>query len=134
MSEYAVESQGGLLDILAEFYLYDLPTNGSSQALEAGRQVITGQAYVLALAVLNTNAAAQFVQLHDASVVPSAGAIPAAVFTVAGSSNLVIAYTMPGRRFHRGVYVANSSTAATLTVGAADCFFDVQVIPGGQLS
>jgi len=51
------------------------------------------------------------------------------VFTVAAASNLVVAYTLPGRRFHQGVYITNSSTAATLTVGSADCFYDVQTIP-----
>ena len=119
----------GLLDLLGEFYDSDLPLNNSSRALEAGRLVIGGQAYVLSLSVLNTNAAAQYVQLHDVSQAPASGAIPVVVFTVAAASNLVVAYTLPGRRFHQGVYITNSSTAATLTVGSADCFYDVQTIP-----
>jgi len=130
----APDFQSGLLDLLAEFYVHDLPTNNGSSALEVGHLIIAGQAYVLAFSVLNTNASAQYVQLHDVSAAASSGAVPQMVFTVAGSSNLVVAYTMPGRRFHRGVYITNSSTAATLTAGSADCFFDVQVIPGGQIS
>ena len=129
MSSYAPDSQGGLLDLLAEFYAADLPINNSSRALEAGRLVIGGQTYLLSFSVLNTNAAAQYIQLHDTGSAPSNGAIPVSVFTVAAAANLVVAFTMPGRRFHQGLYICNSSTAATLTAGSADCFFDVQVIP-----
>jgi hypothetical protein len=125
---------GGIFDLLAEFYEKDLPANGSSIALSAGLQVVTGQAYLTSFTILNTNAAAQYVQLHDVSAAPTTGAVPAVVFAVPATSNLVIAYTLPGRRFHRGVYIANSSTAATLTAGAADCFFDVQTIPAGLIS
>jgi len=120
---------GGLLDLLGEFYDSDLPINNSSRALETGRLVIGGQAYLLSFAVLNTNAAAQYIQLHDVSQAPTSGAIPVMVFTAGGTSNLVVAYTMPGRRFHQGIYITNSSTAATFTVGSADCYFDVQTIP-----
>jgi len=128
-TEYA----GGLLDLIGEFYDSDLPLNNGSGALEAGHTIITGQAYLLAFSVLNTNADTKYVQLHDTSVVPASGAIPRVVFTVAATSNLVVAYTMPGRRFHSGIYIANSSTAATLTAGSADCFFDAQFIPAGLI-
>ena len=128
------EAQGGLLDLLADFYYSDLPVNNSSIALESGRQVLTGQAYLTSFTVLNTNTAAQYIQLHDVSQPPGSGAVPALVFTAAAAANLVIAYSLPGRRFHRGIYITNSSTAATLTVGSADCFFDVQTIPTGLLT
>ncbi len=122
-----------ILDVFADFLTTDLPFNGGSQALEAGRLIMTGQAFLLSVTVLNTNAAAQYVQLHDVTAAPSSGAIPQVVFTVPATSNLVVAYTMPGRRFHRGIYVTNSSTAATLTAGSADCFYDVQYIPAGVI-
>lgn len=120
-----------VLDLFADFLSADLPFNGGSQALEAGRQIMTGQAFLLAFTVLNTNAVAQYVQLHDVTAPPASGAIPSVVYTVAGASNLVVAWSIPGRRFHRGIYVTNSSTAATLTAGSGDCFFDVQYIPAG---
>ena len=128
------ESQASLLDLLADFYDSDLPVNNSSQALEAGRQVLTGQAYLTSFTVLSTNAAAQYIQLHDVSQAPGSGAVPAVVFIVPATANLVVAYSLPGRRFHRGVYIANSSAAATLTAGSADCFFDVQTIPAGLIA
>ena len=122
-----------ILDVFAEFLQADLPANGHSLALEAARLVITGQTFLVSFTVLNTNASAQYIQLHDVSVAPSSGAIPQVVYAVAGATTLVISYALPGRRFHQGVYITNSSTAATLTAGAADCFYDVQTIPGGLL-
>lgn len=127
------QSSSGIFDLLYDFDLADLPLNSSSRALQSGLRVISGRTYLLSLSVLNTNAAAQYVQLHDTSVTPGTGAIPVVVFTVAGAANLVVAWTMPGRRFHQGVYVSNSSTAATLTAGAADCFFDAQFISAGMI-
>ena len=120
-----------VLDLFADFLTADLPFNGGSQALEAGRQIMTGQAFMLAFTVLNTNASSQYIQLHDVTAAPASGAIPAVVYTVTGSSDKTITWALPGRRFHRGIYITNSSTAPTLTAGSADCFFDVQYIPAG---
>lgn len=120
-----------ILDVFADFIATDLPFNGGSQALEVARQIMTGQAFLLQVSVLNTNTSQQYIQLHDVSAPPASGAIPALPLTVPGASNLVVAWSMPGRRFHRGIYITNSSTAATLTAGSADCFFDVQYIAAG---
>lgn len=120
-----------ILDVFADFIAADLPFNGGSQKLEVGNLIMTGQAFLLSFTVLNTNVAAQYVQLHDVSQAPSSGAIPAVVYAVSASSNLSVAFTMPGRRFHRGIYITNSQTAATFTAGSADCYFDVQYISAG---
>ena len=122
-----------LLDVFADFLTTDLPFNGGSQKLEAGNMIMTGQAFLSSVTVLNTNTAAQYVQLHDVTAPPQAGAIPQVVFIVPATSTLVVSYALPGRRFHRGIYVANSSTAATLTAGSADCFFDCQYVPAGVI-
>lgn len=120
---------GGIEDVLGAFYSSGLPLNKSSNALASSLVAFTGYCYLISFTVLNTNVAAQFIQLHDARDVPANGAIPAVVFTVAASSNLTIAYTMPGRKFLAGLVLCNSSTAATKTGGAADCFYDVQAVP-----
>ena len=134
MSSVTQETQdGSIFDLFADFDSADLPFNNGSLALEAGRSLISGRTYLLGLSVLNTNASAQYIQLHDVSGVAASGAIPKAVFTVAGASNLVIAWTMPGRRFRQGIYVTNSSTAATLTAGSADCFYDAQFVSVGVI-
>lgn len=115
--------------LLNEFAAVELPDNNHSNQLEAVRLVLGGPGYVVSLTVNNTNASAQFVQLHDLNALPAAGAVPDVVFTVAGSSDKIVTYVLPGRFFKRGIVIANSSTAATLTAGAADCFFDVQYLP-----
>ena len=132
MSEVVSEPLG-LVDLLGEFYDAQLPVNVHSLALEASHRGLAGSGFLFSFSVLNTNASAQFIQLHDSYNAPGSGAIPSAVFTAAGASNLVIAYTMPGRPFNQGLWIANSSTSATLTAGSADCWFDLQVIPVGMI-
>ena len=132
MTDYAIE-QPGLVELLGEFFDASLPVNAHSLALEASRLGLSGAGFLFSFSVLNTNASAQFIQLHDSIKAPGSGAVPSVVYTVAGSSNLVVAYTVPGRPFAQGLWIVNSSTSATLTAGSADCFFDLQVIPAGML-
>jgi hypothetical protein len=116
-------------ELFGEFAASELPSNNHSNALAASLVAYTGPAYLVAFTVNNTNAAAQFIQLHDANALPADGAVPAVVFTAPASSDKFVSYSLPGRFFLRGIVVCNSSTAATKTIGAADCFFDVQIIP-----
>ena len=128
-----VTDQPGLVDLLGEFFDAQLPVNAHSLALEASHRGLAGAGFLFSFSVLNTNASAQYIQLHDSFNAPGSGAVPSVVYTVAGSSNLVVAYTVPGRPFVQGLWIVNSSTSATLTAGSADCFFDLQVIPAGML-
>jgi hypothetical protein len=118
-----------IAELFGEFAASELPSNNHSNALVASLVVSTGPGYLVALTINNTNAAAQFVQLHDAASLPADGAVPAVVFTAAASGDKFVTYSLPGRFFLRGIVICNSSTAATKTIGAADCFFDVQYIP-----
>lgn len=102
------------------------PLSASSLALQSAFLVTSGPARLFGFQVYSNKGSAQFIQLFDSQTAPAAGAIPVAVFTVATISNLPVAYPWPGRWFSRGIWLANSSTAATLTAGAADCYYDVQ--------
>ena len=102
------------------------PLSASSLALQASFNATSGAARLFGFQVFSNKASSQFIQLFDTQTAPGAGAVPVAVFTVAATSNLPIAYPWPGRWFGRGIWLANSSTAATLTAGSADCYFDVQ--------
>lgn len=102
------------------------PLSASSLALQSAFQATSGPARLFGFQVLNTKASAQFIQLFDSQTAPASGAVPVCVFTTAGSSNLATAYPWPGRWFSRGIWIVNSSTAATLTAGSADCYYDVQ--------
>lgn len=102
------------------------PISVSSLALQSAFQVTSGPARLFGFQVYSNKGVAQFIQLHDSQTAPASGAVPVAVFTVGATANLPVAYPWPGRWFNRGIWFANSSTAATLTAGSADCYFDVQ--------
>ena len=101
-----------------------LPDNKSSNAL-TNAIVIAGVHKLYGFTVNNTNAALQYVLLFDLSVLPGDGAVPVCSFTALGAQDKGVLW-LPPRRMLQGIVVCNSSTAATKTIGAADCFFDVQ--------
>lgn len=120
----------GVLDRLAgEITSAGLPLNSSSPKLEAFRVVKQGAGTLFGFTVFNSNVAAQFIQLHDTNTSPPAnGTAPVFVISVPTITSQGIAWVIPGRFFTRGILIVNSSTVATLTIGAADCFFDAQYI------
>lgn len=129
MSSLEYGDQSAVAQLFAEFASASLPDNAHSNALANSLRVLSGPGYLVALAVSNTNAAAQFIQIHDTNAVPANGAVPSVVFTAAASGDKFVSYPLPGRFCTRGIVLTNSSTAGTLTIGASDCFFDVQYIP-----
>lgn len=129
MSATDYADQSPVEQLFAAFGASELPLGKHSQVLASSLVAFTGPVYMTALSVANTNASAQYVQVFDSTAVPANGAIPTMLLTATGASDKFITYPLPGRFFHTGIIVCNSSTAATLTIGAADCFFDVQFIP-----
>jgi hypothetical protein len=71
--------------------------------------------------------AAQFIQIFDASALPANTAVPTAVFPVAATNQVSVAWNPP-RSFRNGLVICNSSTQHTKTIGSADCIFDVQFV------
>lgn len=124
---------GWFRGIVSELHSAGLPLSVHSNALEAARAVKTEPGLLFGFSVYSTLATPQFIQVFDTERVPGAGEVPAAVFHVNGASlasgdHLAVSYIFPGR-FHRyGIWIVNSTTAATLTAGAANCFFDVQYV------
>lgn len=105
------------------------PLSASTIALSNSLVVKSGVGRLLSFTAYNNKNAAQFIQVHDAGAVPAEGAIPVMVFTVATVANLnPVTFGLAGRWFWRGIVLVNSSTAATKTIGAADCWFDVQYL------
>ena len=103
------------------------PLNIHSNVYENARVVKSGPGILYGFSVYNSKASAQFIQVFDAASLPADTAVPAAVFTVAASSNLA-ANWLPGRTFLYGCVICNSSTGPTKTIGSADCFIDVQFL------
>lgn len=105
-----------------------VPVSVSSVALAKALTVKSGAGLLFGFTLFSSNVAAQFIQLHDATAVPANGAVPVAVFTVATVANLGVSYMPCGRLFREGIIIVNSTTSSTLTIGAADCFFDAQYL------
>jgi len=112
--------------ITAELMATGLPLNTHSNAYENARRVKRGPGLLFGFSAYSSNAAAQFIQVHDSQDAPASGAVPVAVFTVAATAHIAISYIFPGRFHNQGIWIVNSSTGPTYTAGSADTFFDVQ--------
>ena len=102
--------------------------NSTSSAYEASRQVKQANGVLYGLSGYNSKGSAQFIQVHDATTLPAAGAVPKVVVAVAAQANFSVDFGASGRQFNVGILVCNSSTGPTLTVGSADCWLDVQYL------
>jgi len=74
----------------------------------------------------NSRASGQFIQLHDSATLPVDASVPKLIFYVEAKSNFSLDMGKYGRYFTTGIVICNSSTGPTKTIGAADCWFDVQ--------
>jgi len=99
----------------------------SSSALEASHVLKAGAGTLVQIIGYNSKTSAQFIQLFNSATVPADTTVPIAVFTVPATSNFSFDTPHTGLPFATGIAVSNSSTAATKTVGSADCFFTAVV-------
>lgn len=104
------------------------PLNAVSPALAKSIVAKTGIAKLFGFTATSTNVAAQFILLFDAVALPANGTVPVAAFNVAAASPATGYWGSVGRSFSRGIVLANSTTQGSLTLGAADCIFDVQYV------
>lgn len=102
------------------------PDNSTSVALVASQVVKASPGVLYVVTGYNNRATAQFIQMYNATSLPANGAVPVIVITVPGRSNFSYDVSPYGRFFSTGIVIGNSSTAATKTIGASDCWFDVQ--------
>jgi len=106
--------------------LWEPPRNANEQALRSSIVAFTGRMRLIGFTVFSSNVAAQFIQVFDDDALPANGAVPLFPLPIAASNFVSAYFGSRGRRFDRGIVIANSTTATTLTAGAADCLFDVQ--------
>ena len=93
-----------------------------STALEASHVVKSSPGYLTNLTVYNDSASAVCFQLHDATALPANGTVPVFSFLVATKSTVNLPLG-DGLSFSKGIVVAGSSTAATLTVAGSIAWF-----------
>jgi hypothetical protein len=100
-----------------------------SAAREASHQFATTEKQLIKLSGYNYGPA-QYIQIHDLATAPADGVVPREVsFLIQSNSSFELnpdgasdgAYT-------NGIYVCNSSTEFTKTIGADNCRFTVEVV------
>jgi len=107
----------------------ELPRNASSTALASSIVAFVGQGRLFGFSVSSTRASSQFIQLFDLGALPSNGAIPVLSLNVATGTSIAVDFGSEGRWGRIGCVIANSTTQGSLTLGSADCLFDVQYLP-----
>lgn len=71
---------------------------------------------------------AQFVQIFNSTTVPADTAVPIYSVRLAANESREIDCTVFGDYFSTGIAVSNSTTLATKTIGAADCWITAQFL------
>lgn len=101
-------------------------TNISTTALATSLVIKASAGRLFGLSGQNDSGSDQYIQLHDAASLPADASVPKVVFKVKAGEPFSIDYGNRGRAFSTGIVVCNSSTLATKTIGAANCWFDAQ--------
>ena len=101
--------------------------NAKTTALAASLVVKAVKGTLYGLTGHSNRSSTQFIQVHDAASLPANGAVPDIIFQVPATASFSLDFNV-GREFQVGIVISNSSTAATKTIGSADCWFDVQYI------
>lgn len=102
------------------------PTNATTTAYATNLVVKATPGVLFGISGYNSNASAQFIQIHDATSLPSNGAAPKVLISVPATSPFSIDFGQFGRFFGTGIVVCNSSTGPTKTIGSADIWVDAQ--------
>lgn len=102
-------------------------SNATTTALAASLVVKASAGVLLGFQGVNTSASPQYIQVHDAASLPADTAVPKMLITVPAGENFSLDLGR-GRVFTTGIVICNSSTAATKTIGSADCWIDAQYL------
>ena len=101
------------------------PSLYSSAAAETSGVPKASAGTLLGFAGVSLSASDQYIQIHDLAAVPGDGAIPIFCVKANAADNFFLDLSKWGITMSNGIVIANSSTAATLTIGPADCLFYV---------
>lgn len=94
-----------------------------AEALEASEVFKIGAGVARDLVVFNNNAASRYVQVFDASALPSNGAVPILSVLCPAGDSVGFDWGADGMAFSTGFIACLSTTGATKTIAAADGLF-----------
>lgn len=107
-------------------------TSSSSTALEASRVISASACLPSRVSMLNTNASVRYLHIFNTTSLPANGAVPIDSAHCTSGQRAIITYSIPTDRCSTGMTVAFSSTSNTLTIGAAEALFTVDLYPSNS--
>lgn len=99
-----------------------IPETYESDAAENAALVRNADGVLLSLSGFSNLGSAQYIMVFDSNTQPGNGAVPKRIKKVAATDTFEVDFGR-GVRVENGIWVCNSTTAPTLTLGAADCLF-----------
>ena len=98
-----------------------------SIANQASIQAAVGPVVLNGVVGYTAKISSQYILFFDLAAAPADGAVPEFMLLVQASSIFTIDFGFHGYEFKNGLYICNSSTQQTKTIGSADCWFNVQM-------
>lgn len=101
-----------------------MPQSLHPAALAASGVIAAGKVALFRISILNTNAAARYLQLFNSATVPADAVVPVMSIPVSIGGFVSVDFGVYGKLFPTGLAWCTSSTAATKTIGAADALVE----------